>query len=164
MSQRYDCIKMPKPQAKPGCVIHLNWGEVRNHASYKITRTSKNFNNRGTKMILPSALLSNLTKMFCGYCKISESSFSCRKPLVVASGLESNISNANLNKNKKKLFLYLHNSLANQRNTTKKIWFFSYIVNVNEKLKKTDEKTLFQAHIIEIHMLIKYRQLWSKNL
>ena len=129
---------------KLGCVIHLNWGEVLNHASYKITRTSENLNNRGTKMILLSALLSNLTKMFfCEYCKISESSFSCRKPLVVASGLESNISNANLNKNKKKLFLHLHNSLANQRNTTKKIWFFSYIVNINEKLRKTDEKTCY---------------------
>ena len=63
-----------------------------------------------------------------------------RTPLVAASELESNISNANLNKNKKKLFLYFDNSHANQTNTTKKIRFFSYIVNINGNLKKTDEK------------------------
>ena len=58
--------------------------------------------------------------------------------MVAASGLKSNISNANLNK--KKLFLYFDNSHANQTNTTKKIRFFSYIVNINENLKKIDEK------------------------
>ena len=40
--------------AEPDRVIQLNCGEVRTHASYKITRTWENFNNQGTKMILLS--------------------------------------------------------------------------------------------------------------
>ena len=59
---------------------------------------------------------------------------------MAASELKSNISNANLNKSKKKLYLYFDDSHANQTNTTKKIWFFLYIVNINENLKKIDEK------------------------
>ena len=59
---------------------------------------------------------------------------------MAASELKSNISNVNPNKSKTKLFLYFDNSHANQRNTTKKIWFFLYIVNINENLKKVDEK------------------------
>ena len=35
---------------------------------------------------------------------------------------------------------YFDNSHANQTNLTKKIRFFSYIVNINENLKKIDEK------------------------
>ena len=66
--------------------------------------------------------------------------FFYRTPLVAASELESNISKPNLNKNKKKLFLYFDNCHPNQPNTTKKIWFFSCIVNNNENLKKTDAK------------------------
>ena len=60
--------------------------------------------------------------------------------LVAISELKSNISNTNLNKNKKRLFFNFNNSHANQTNTTKKICFFSYIVNIFENLKKTDEK------------------------
>ena len=41
--------------------------------------------------------------------------------MVAASKLESNISNANLTQNIKKLFLCFDNSHANQTNTTKKI-------------------------------------------
>ena len=59
---------------------------------------------------------------------------------MTSSELKSNISNANLNKSKKKLFFYFDNSHANQTNTTKKIWFFLYIVNINKNLKKIDEK------------------------
>ena len=66
---------------------------------------------------------------------------------MAASKLKSNISNVNLNKSKKKLFLYFDNSYANQTNTTKKIWFFLYIVNINENLKKTDEKKCCFKHI-----------------
>ena len=51
---------------------------------------------------------------------------------MAASELKSIISNVNLNKSKKKLFLYFDNNHANQTNTTKKMWFFLYIVNVNE--------------------------------
>ena len=40
---------------------------------------------------------------------------------MAASELESNISNVNVNKSKKKLFLYFDNSYADQTNTTKKI-------------------------------------------
>ena len=41
--------------------------------------------------------------------------------MVAPSELENNISYANLNKNKKKIFLYFDNSQANQTNLTKKI-------------------------------------------
>ena len=37
------------------------------------------------------------------------------------------------NKSKKKLFLYFDNSHADQTDTTRKIWFFKYIVNINKK-------------------------------
>ena len=43
---------------------------------------------------------------------------------MAASELISNISNANLNKSKKELFLYFDNSHTNQTNTTKNIAFF----------------------------------------
>ena len=59
---------------------------------------------------------------------------------MAASELKSNIRNINLNKSKKTLFLYFDNSHANQTTTTKKTWFFLYIVNINENLKKIDEK------------------------
>ena len=48
---------------------------------------------------------------------------------MAASELKSDIS-------KKKLFLYLDNSHANQTNTTKKIWFFLYIATLSKNLKK----------------------------
>ena len=48
------------------------------------------------------------------YCNISQSSFFYRTPLVAASEVKSNISNANLDKNKKKLLLYFDTSHANQ--------------------------------------------------
>ena len=41
----------PGKDAKPDCVIQLDCGEVRTHASYKAPRTWENVNNRGTKMI-----------------------------------------------------------------------------------------------------------------
>ena len=59
---------------------------------------------------------------------------------MAACELKSDISNVNLNESKKKLFLYFDNSHASQTNTTKKIWFFLYIVNINKNLKKIDEK------------------------
>ena len=59
---------------------------------------------------------------------------------MAACELKSNISNVNLNENKKKLFLYFDNNHANQTNTTKRIWFFLRIVNINENRKKIDEK------------------------
>ena len=77
---------------------------------------------------------------FCKYCKISQNNFFYRTPLVAASELKPNTSNVNLNKSKKKLFLYFDNSHANQTNTIKKIRFFLYIVNINKNLKKIDEK------------------------
>ena len=40
---------------------------------------------------------------------------------MAASELKFNISNVNLNKSKKKLFLYFDNRYTNQTNTTKKI-------------------------------------------
>ena len=58
---------------------------------------------------------------------------------MAASELKCNISNVNLNKSKKKPFLYFDNSHANQTNTTKKM-IFLYMVNINENLKKIDEK------------------------
>ena len=42
----------PGKGAKPDHIIQLNCGEVYFNASYKTTRTWKNFNKRGTKMIL----------------------------------------------------------------------------------------------------------------
>ena len=53
-----------------------------------------------------------------------------RTPLVAASELKSNISNANLGKNKKELFLHFDTSHANQ---TK---FFFYTLLVSKKLQK----------------------------
>ena len=47
------------------------------------------------------------------YCNISNRFF-YRTTLVAASELKYNISNPNLNKNKKKLFLYFNNSHTNQ--------------------------------------------------
>ena len=38
-------LRHPVKDAKPDCVIQLNCGEVRTHASYKATRTWENFNN-----------------------------------------------------------------------------------------------------------------------
>ena len=46
--------------------------------------------------------------------------FFYRTPPVAASELKSNISNANLNKNQKKLFLYFDYRHANETNTAKK--------------------------------------------
>ena len=43
-----------------------------------------------------------------------KNSFFYRTPLVAVSELKSNISNANLDKNKKKLFLYVDTNHANQ--------------------------------------------------
>ena len=34
-----------------------------------------------------------------------------------------------------------------QTNTTKKVWFFSYIVNITKNLKKTDERKCYFKHI-----------------
>ena len=51
---------------------------------------------------------------------------------MAASELKSNISNANLNKSKRKLFLYLDKSHTNQTNSTKKVRFFSYIDNIKK--------------------------------
>ena len=61
---------------------------------------------------------------------------------MAASELKSNISNANLDKNKKKLFLYFSTSHVNQANN-----FFSYIANINKNLKKTDEKKCCFKHV-----------------
>ena len=61
--------------------------------------------------------------------------------------LKSNISNVNLNKSKKKLFLYFNDSHANQTNTTKKDMIFLYIVNMNENLKKINEKKRCFKHV-----------------
>ena len=44
----------PRKAAETDCIIQLNCGEVRTHASYKATRTWENFNNHGTKIIVLS--------------------------------------------------------------------------------------------------------------
>ena len=59
----------PGKGAKPDHVIQLNCREVRTHASYETTRTSENFNNRGTKMIILSEelwLIANTSKSLTG--------------------------------------------------------------------------------------------------
>ena len=53
--------------------------------------------------------------------------------------LDSNISNANPNKKKMKLFLYFNNSHANQTDIPKIYDFFIH-VNINENLKNIDAK------------------------
>ena len=58
---------------------------------------------------------------------------------MAVSELKANISNANLDKNKKKLFSYFDTSHANQTNN----FFFSYTVNINENLKETDKKKFY---------------------
>ena len=55
---------------------------------------------------------------------------------MAAFELKSNINNVNLDKSKKNLFLYFDNSHSNETNTTKKIYGFLYIVNINKNLKK----------------------------
>ena len=62
--------------------------------------------------------------------------FFIEHPLVAASELKCNISNTNRDKNKKKLFLYFDTSHSNETNKH----FFSYNININKNLKKTDEK------------------------
>ena len=62
--------------------------------------------------------------------------------LVATSELKSNISNVNLDRSKKKLFLYFDASHTNQSNN-----FFSYIVNIYKNLKSTDEKKCSFKHI-----------------
>ena len=68
------------------CVIQLNYGELRTHASYKTPRTWENFHNQGAKIILFSDklwLIANKSKGFVngsksvirnnlGLCKHSE--------------------------------------------------------------------------------------------
>ena len=72
---------MPQEPWHPGigtkldCVIQLNCGEVRTHASYKTTRTWENFNNRGTKMILLSDklwLIAHNSKSFANGTGVSQ--------------------------------------------------------------------------------------------
>ena len=58
--------------AKLNPVIQLNCGELCTHASYKTTRTWENFNNRRTKIILPSDklwLIANNSKSFANRSK-----------------------------------------------------------------------------------------------
>ena len=98
----------------------------------------------------------------CEYCKISKNSFFYRTPLTAASELKSHISDIYLNKSKEKLFLCFDNSHGNQTNTTKKIWFFLYIVNINENLKKIDEKKRLSIYN-RATILIKHRQLRIKT-
>ena len=72
--------------------------------------------------------------------KFQRTTFFNRTLLMAVSELKSNVSNVNLNKSKKKLFLHFDNSHTNQINTTKKM-IFIYIVNINNKnLQKIDEK------------------------
>ena len=59
---------------------------------------------------------------------------------MAVSRLKSNICNANLNKNKKKLFLYSDIRHTNKKNATKKMRFFSYTANTTKNLKLIDEK------------------------
>ena len=61
---------------------------------------------------------------------------------MAASELKCDISNANLDKNKKGLFLYFDTNHENQTNN-----FFFDIVNINKNLKKTDEKKCCFKHI-----------------
>ena len=65
-----------------------------------------------------------------------KTAFFYRTPLVTASELKSNISIASLDKNEKKLFLYIDTSHANQTNN-----------NINKNLKKTDKKKRCFKHI-----------------
>ena len=68
------------------------------------------------------------TGVSCEYCKISKNNVFYRTPLMAPSELKSNICNVNLNKSKKKLFLYFDNGHANQTNTTKKMIFFNTLL------------------------------------
>ena len=82
---------LPGAGTTPDCVIQLNWGEVGTHASYKITRTWENFNNRETKIIFlsdKSWWTTNNFKSFAnagksltgnnlGLCKHPQHMFSC---------------------------------------------------------------------------------------
>ena len=61
--------------------------------------------------------------------------------IFLRTALKPNISNANLDKNKRKLFLYFDNSCPNQTNTANTT-IASYIFNIKESLKKTDEKNV----------------------
>ena len=63
----------PGKDAKMDCIIELNYGEVRTHASYKATKTWENFNNRVTKMLLLSDELwsiANNSKSFANGSKL----------------------------------------------------------------------------------------------
>ena len=90
----------------------------------------------------------------CEYYKISKRTFLHRTPLVVASENKPNISNTNLNKNQKMLFLYFDNSHAKRTNTTKKMSFLKYIVNISENLKKTNEKKWLYVVMSHMHFRV----------
>ena len=70
---------------------------------------------------------------------------------MAASGLKSNISNANLNKNKKKLFLYFDNNHANQTNTTKNIYFFHALL-MSTKI----ERRLMRRNVLKSYNRVTY--------
>ena len=83
----------PEKGAKPDHVIHLNCGEVRTHANYKTTRTWKNFNNGGTKLILLSDKLwlmannSRVLWMGVSQCKLSALKFALFRTLETLSSI-----------------------------------------------------------------------------
>ena len=64
----------PGKGAKLDCIIQLNCGEMRTHASYKTNRTWENFNNQETKMIILSDELWLIANNFKGFPKGSEKS------------------------------------------------------------------------------------------
>ena len=69
-------------------------------------------------------LSSEYCKISKKFLKISKKRLFDRATLVTASELNSNVTNANLNKDKR-LFLFFENNHTNETNsTTKKIWFF----------------------------------------
>ena len=59
---------------------------------------------------------------------------------MATSELKSNISNVNRNKSKRSYFYILIITTQTKQILLKRYDFFSYIVNINENLKKIDDK------------------------
>ena len=155
----------PGKGAKLDHGVQINCRKVHTHASYKITTTWENFNNRRTKMIFLSDelwLISNKSVSFvngtksvvrhnlglcrhfnttqvfsCEYSKISRNSFNIEHLWWLLLDSNQIVATQILTKAKRSYVYIL--IIATQT----KIWFFSYTVNINKNLKKTDEKKLF---------------------
>ena len=106
-------------------------GVLQNRCSQKF-----HYNHRKTS-VLDSVFIKKKLKHRCfsvNIAKFVRADFCYRTPMAAASELESKLDQQCKCQQKQK------KDNTNQTNLTKKIYFFSYIVNINKDLKKINEK------------------------